>query len=125
MKHNTCSRLSKRVNEKDILNKYNLTNINYVEQKKQKGTGHALMCTEDFWNEIYILVMNGDMPLISQSLIEELIEKHQKTEAAISFVIAHNDDPTLPGYGRVVEEMARLKLLKLKNLMVTLTHIAG
>lgn len=37
---------------KDILNKYNLTNINYVEQKEQKGTGHALMCTEDFGTQI-------------------------------------------------------------------------
>ena len=100
---------------KEILNKYDLTNINYVEQKEQSGTGHALMCTENFWNADNILVMNGDMPLVSQSLVEELIEKHQKTEAAITFIIAHNDDPTLPGYGRMVEENGTIKIVEAKE----------
>jgi len=75
--------------------------VTFITQEEQRGTGHAIACTQEQWHKDHILIMNGDMPLVDKKLLDELYEKHIKTDAAISFVIAHNSDPRL-GYGRVI-----------------------
>jgi bifunctional UDP-N-acetylglucosamine pyrophosphorylase/glucosamine-1-phosphate N-acetyltransferase len=75
--------------------------VNFVIQEEQKGTGHAVQCTKNNWIGDNILILNGDVPLITQDIIQQLYEAHQSVEAAISFVVAHNTD-TSEGYGRVV-----------------------
>src|SRR3989338_9014651 len=42
------------------------------------------------------------MPLVTTSLIEELYAKHYASGATISFVTAHNCEPTAAGYGRII-----------------------
>lgn len=73
----------------------------WVEQTEQKGTGHALKCTRHLWTESSILVMNGDMPLVTPETLQHLITAHTQKEAVISFVAAHIIDPSSYAYGRV------------------------
>ncbi|MBT3827761.1 bifunctional UDP-N-acetylglucosamine diphosphorylase/glucosamine-1-phosphate N-acetyltransferase GlmU [bacterium] len=78
--------------------------INYAEQKEQRGTGHALLASQSFWQADNILVINGDMPLMTHDVIQDLINKHNSSNAAISFVTAHCNDPSVVGFGRVIEK---------------------
>lgn len=81
----------------------NPAHIAFVEQREQKGTGHAVLCSQPTWTAENLLIINGDMPLISSALIAQLFERHQTTNATISFVVAHLQDPTGTAYGRVIQ----------------------
>jgi bifunctional UDP-N-acetylglucosamine pyrophosphorylase/glucosamine-1-phosphate N-acetyltransferase len=88
--------------------------VSYISQDAANGTGHALLCTKNTWEQDHILVLNGDMPLITTDIIEKLYEKHLATNASISFVIAHNTDPDT-GYGRVIIDNENIKIVEAKE----------
>ncbi len=52
---------------------FNGVKIQFVEQKEQKGTAHALLCVKDFLKEDFLQV-NGDL-IFKSTLIETLKEK--------------------------------------------------
>ncbi|RTL06070.1 UDP-N-acetylglucosamine diphosphorylase/glucosamine-1-phosphate N-acetyltransferase [Candidatus Dependentiae bacterium] len=89
--------------------------ITFVEQTEQKGTGHALACTQSFWHKEYILVCNGDVPLITQDIITQLYETHIQTNAAVSFVTAHDTNPANQ-YGRVVKKENTINIIEAKEI---------
>lgn len=89
--------------------------INYVHQEKQLGTGHAILCTQELWQREHILVLNGDVPLITAECIENLYKKHISENADISFIVAHNSDPTLNAYGRVIQSESGIKIIEAKD----------
>ncbi len=39
--------------------------VDYITQDAPHGTGHALRCTQEIWQREHILVLNGDMPLVT------------------------------------------------------------
>lgn len=78
--------------------------FNYAEQVEQRGTGHAVLCTRQFWNSEDILIINGDMPLIDEKIISKLIKLHKEADATVSFVTAQSIDPQMKGYGRVIDK---------------------
>ncbi|MCF7900254.1 bifunctional UDP-N-acetylglucosamine diphosphorylase/glucosamine-1-phosphate N-acetyltransferase GlmU [Candidatus Babeliales bacterium] len=88
--------------------------ITFIHQEEQKGTGHAIQCTKDAWIADNILVMNGDMPLITADIIEKLEKKHSSTNAAISFVTAHHCDPNAM-YGRVIQGNDNVQIIEAKE----------
>ncbi len=78
--------------------------MRYVFQKEQKGTGHALMqaMPELVKNKVdYVLVINGDAPLISTETLQMFLDEVQKMRrpavSFISMILPHAND-----YGRVV-----------------------
>lgn len=89
--------------------------ITYAVQEVQRGTGHALLCSQKEWHADHILVVNGDMPLIPESLLTRLISQHETNEAAVTFVTAHNADPSLEGYGRVINKDGRIKIVEARD----------
>ena len=89
--------------------------VNFIEQTEQLGTGHAVAITKDSWQAEHILIINGDAPLLTEEAIKKLYEKHLETDSAISFVVAHNIDPSLKSYGRVIEEGNKLKIVEAKD----------
>lgn len=101
---------------KDIMAQH--VSVNYVEQKEQAGTGHALLCTQELWNKDYILVINGDMPLVTLDVLQNLLNAHMASKAVMSFVTAHNIDPQ-SSYGRVVKEKDKVRIIEAKNLPIT------
>jgi len=77
--------------------------VKFVEQKPQKGTGHALMVARDVLSSYdQVIVLSGDAPLISSATITALRDFHASKKAAMTILTARLDDPA--GYGRIVRK---------------------
>ncbi|HET9838358.1 MAG TPA: bifunctional UDP-N-acetylglucosamine diphosphorylase/glucosamine-1-phosphate N-acetyltransferase GlmU [Candidatus Angelobacter sp.] len=75
--------------------------VNFVLQKEQRGTGHAIMCArQDAQRYQNILVLSGDVPLIRPETIARVRDFHLNKKAAMTVLTAEPRDPF--GYGRVV-----------------------
>jgi bifunctional UDP-N-acetylglucosamine pyrophosphorylase/glucosamine-1-phosphate N-acetyltransferase len=82
------------------------TGIGFVEQREQRGTGHAVMSArEAIGGYENILVLSGDVPLIRPETIEEVWSFHQSKHAAMTLLSAKPKQPT--GYGRVLRKTPR------------------
>jgi UDP-N-acetylglucosamine pyrophosphorylase len=78
--------------------------VRCVEQNPQLGTGHAVMQTE---KELHgyagdVLVLSGDVPMLTYRTARSLIDNHRASGAAATVLTAVLDDAT--GYGRIVRE---------------------
>jgi UDP-N-acetylglucosamine diphosphorylase/glucosamine-1-phosphate N-acetyltransferase len=73
-------------------------------QAEQLGTGHAVMQTEsalkDFEGDIVIL--SGDVPLLTAESMQGLIRHHHQAAAAATILTADLSDPS--GYGRIFRD---------------------
>ena len=99
----------------EVINIRHRNTISFVVQEEQKGTGHALICSSGAWEREHILVINGDVPLVTTEIIETLYEKHTSAHADVSFVIAHNADPAIGGYGRVVRDGDSIQIVEARD----------
>ena len=80
------------------------TDFEYVLQAEQKGTGHAVQMAESLlsnWDGP-LLVLPGDAPLISPSLLQSLLQSHRQSRAAVTLLTAELDDAG--SYGRIVRD---------------------
>lgn len=75
--------------------------VKYVLQAEQLGTGHAVQQAADTLSgyDGHVLVLSGDVPLLTAATLQELIDAHMSADACVSMLTAHLEDPT--GYGRV------------------------
>ncbi len=80
--------------------------IQYALQEKQMGTGHAMQMAIPYLKDYCgaLLVLCGDAPLISASILESLISYHQTQKAAITVLSGIMDDPS--HYGRVCKDLS-------------------
>jgi bifunctional UDP-N-acetylglucosamine pyrophosphorylase / glucosamine-1-phosphate N-acetyltransferase len=70
--------------------------INWVEQKEQLGTGHAVMqCVEHIFDNDRVLILYGDVPFIDIATLEKL-----SANEAFNLLTLNLEDPT--GYGRII-----------------------
>ena len=104
----------KEIIEKTV-NKQFSNDVTFIHQTEQLGTGHAIACSQSTWTRDHILIMNGDMPLVTEHIIEKLYEKHVSKDAAISFVTAHNCDQSAAGYGRVIKANDSIEIIEAKE----------
>jgi bifunctional UDP-N-acetylglucosamine pyrophosphorylase/glucosamine-1-phosphate N-acetyltransferase len=76
----------------------------YVLQREQLGTGHAVMQAEDVLkNETGVtIVICGDTPLITSETLKKLLDLHIDTQAAATILTAKLDNPR--GYGRIIRD---------------------
>ncbi|MBD2162928.1 bifunctional UDP-N-acetylglucosamine diphosphorylase/glucosamine-1-phosphate N-acetyltransferase GlmU [Calothrix membranacea FACHB-236] len=76
-------------------------NLEFVEQTVQQGTGHAIQQLlphlEGYSGDL--LVLNGDVPLLSAQTLQNLWQTHQEHQNAATILTAYLPDPR--GYGRV------------------------
>jgi bifunctional UDP-N-acetylglucosamine pyrophosphorylase/glucosamine-1-phosphate N-acetyltransferase len=100
----------------EIISSNQKQQIQFEIQEEQHGTGHAILCARNAWQEEHILILNGDMPLLTEEIIVALYNKHIKENAAISFVIAHNDDPSGAHYSRVINDGRTIKIVEAEEL---------
>lgn len=82
-------------------------NIRFVDQAEQLGTGHAVMTATKALKGFVgdVLILSGDVPLISASTVRALIKMHRKggkARPAITMVTTVLSDPY--GYGRIVRD---------------------
>ena len=75
--------------------------VEVVEQPEADGTGGAIRAAAELIGESEtVLVLSGDVPLISAETIAELLAAHAATDAAATMLTIELDDPG--SYGRVV-----------------------
>ncbi|MDF3055145.1 MAG: UDP-N-acetylglucosamine diphosphorylase/glucosamine-phosphate N-acetyltransferase [Gammaproteobacteria bacterium] len=74
-------------------------NVEWVQQKEQLGTGHAVQQVLPHLQKNHqVLILYGDVPLISIQTLQALLEKTPKN--ALGLVVAELDDPK--GFGRII-----------------------
>jgi bifunctional UDP-N-acetylglucosamine pyrophosphorylase/glucosamine-1-phosphate N-acetyltransferase len=78
-----------------------LNQIEFVAQKEQLGTGHAIQQLiphlQGFTGDL--IVLNGDLPLLRPETLQQLLETHQQHHNAATLLTANLPNPQ--GYGRV------------------------
>jgi bifunctional UDP-N-acetylglucosamine pyrophosphorylase / glucosamine-1-phosphate N-acetyltransferase len=93
--------------------KRGISDVTYAYQNEQLGTGHAFACSRDAWDKENILVINGDVPLLSSARVKELLDKHQEKKADVSFFTTYMIKPD--GYGRVIEKDGIISIVEEKD----------
>jgi bifunctional UDP-N-acetylglucosamine pyrophosphorylase/glucosamine-1-phosphate N-acetyltransferase len=78
--------------------------VTFVTQEEQLGTGHAVMQVEPFLKDFSgdVLVLAGDVPLLSEKTLRRLIDFHAQNKAAATDLTA--ELPEAGNYGRVVRK---------------------
>ncbi len=78
--------------------------VTWVFQEKQLGTGHAVDCTREIFRDFSgdVLILSGDVPLISDKTLLELLRHHRQQNSALTLLTAVLDQPS--GYGRIVRD---------------------
>lgn len=100
-----------------ILEHFKDAGVEFVEQKEQLGTGHAVLQAEEklkgFTGEV--LVLAGDVPLLKSKTLEDLLNFHRKHAASATDLTAKL--PDAGNYGRVVrdKEGRILKIVEKKD----------
>lgn len=79
----------------------------FVWQKQQLGTGHAVNQAREFLEneDSTLLVLSGDVPMIRAETLAALVQQHRSHRgkgAACTILTVKLDDPT--GYGRIVRD---------------------
>lgn len=84
-----------------IREELNYLSVEWVEQKEQLGTGHAVLQAVPLCkDEDRVLILLGDVPLISTQTLEKLIEETPADE--LGLITTALKDPT--GFGRIVRD---------------------
>lgn len=95
--------------------------ITFALQQDPLGTGHAIQITHHIWSQDHILIMNGDIPLVTPDIINKLYRKHTKSDADISFVTAHVEADNHQ-YSRVVIDNQKIKIMDESNPEIDTSH---
>ena len=80
--------------------------ISIVEQRKQLGTGHAVLQSRPVFAvgkrgaPSWYLILNGDTPLLRETTVRELLRVHEAEHATVTILTTILED--VSGYGRVV-----------------------
>ena len=77
----------------------------FTIQEEQLGTAHAVIQTKSILGTYQhdLLVLSGDVPLLSKATLEKLITTHQNSGAIATLLTANLQDPS--GYGRVIRNV--------------------
>lgn len=78
-------------------------NVLFTEQRHQLGTGHAVAQAREVLQSFPgdILVLCGDVPLLREKTLKELIKHHGESGAVVTVLTTILDDPGR--YGRVIK----------------------
>jgi bifunctional UDP-N-acetylglucosamine pyrophosphorylase/glucosamine-1-phosphate N-acetyltransferase len=83
---------------------YSGSDVSWVVQEKQLGTGHAVGCARDCFDKFNgeLLILSGDVPLIQQQTLTALIARHRDDRVPLTLMTAMLGSPT--GYGRILRD---------------------
>lgn len=76
--------------------------VHCAVQEQQLGTGHAIMQAEKMLKRFHgdVIVLSGDVPLLTKPTMENLISHHFQTSAVATILTARMENPA--GYGRII-----------------------
>ena len=90
-------------NPKQLLRDHLPDDVEVAIQHDPRGTGDAVAAAADFIESgAPVLVINGDMPLITGEAITGLVDAHEQAGAAATIASMELDDPA--AYGRVIRD---------------------
>ncbi|MGL5544475.1 MAG: sugar phosphate nucleotidyltransferase, partial [Cetobacterium sp.] len=106
---NTCSKIGSVENililghKKEEVLKV-LPNMEYVVQKEQLGTGHAVIQAKEKLKDFNgtVMILCGDTPLLREETLKDLYNYHKETSATTTILTSIYENPF--GYGRIVKE---------------------
>ncbi len=80
------------------------TEFEFVEQREQLGTAHAVLQANMLLEneDGIVLVLCGDTPLLRESVLRNMIECHKKKDRAATVLTTKVPEPF--GYGRIVKD---------------------
>lgn len=86
-------------------------NLHWIEQKEQLGTAHAVMQVLPYLNnpDEKVLILYGDVPLISKQTLIELIDKTSQEQLGLLTVVLENPF----GFGRIIRNKENNKIIKI------------
>ena len=89
-----------------VINHINNPNIEYIEQKEQLGTGHAVLQLDNplYGKNGHLLILYGDVPNIKHSTLSPIVDEHIKKNTDVTMITAILEDPT--GYGRIIRDQS-------------------
>jgi len=78
--------------------------VSYSLQEEQLGTGHAVICAEDFLKGKTgtVAIFSGDAPFITSETIKKFLEFHENGKYSAVILTSKVDDPF--GYGRIIRD---------------------
>ena len=79
-------------------------NVEFVLQKDQLGTGHAIMeCKQKLYSKHgHTMILSGDVPMITQNTLHEMYEQHINHKNDLTLLTANVENAS--GYGRIIIE---------------------
>lgn len=85
-----------------LIEEFQGESLEIVEQREQLGTAHAVAQAIPLLRGVGgdLLVLSGDVPMISSSTLQQLVSAHRAGKAGITMLTVELDNPH--GYGRVV-----------------------
>lgn len=85
---------------REALNRHR--DVDFVEQREQLGTGHAVMMARDVLSrhEGPVFLIAGDSPMLQAASVRRLFEEYDRGRPACIIGTTYKDDPT--GLGRIV-----------------------
>lgn len=87
----------------DVVKEAVTSDVQFVLQENQLGTGHAVMQASDFiGSEGNVLILFGDTPLISGETLTKMVNYHIRHDNAATLLSTIVEDPT--GYGRIIRD---------------------
>jgi len=78
--------------------------VEFVVQKEQLGTGHAVLIAEKAVSARCrtVMILCGDIPLIRTETLQEMFAVHERRKSAITLMTTILNDPT--NYGRIISD---------------------
>jgi UDP-N-acetylglucosamine diphosphorylase/glucosamine-1-phosphate N-acetyltransferase len=88
----------------DVVASLDQAQVEFVMQREQLGTGHAVAQCESALERFNgtVVVLNGDVPCLRPQTVASFVAYHTSEGAAATVLSARLDDPT--GYGRIVRD---------------------
>lgn len=101
---------------KEYFSETELSILSFVDQFDPQGTGHAMQCalpmlTSICYNHTKVVVLSGDVPLISTEMISDM----RNVDSNVALAVTDMDNPH--GYGRIVmnDQKQFLKIVEQKD----------
>ncbi|MFA6296394.1 MAG: sugar phosphate nucleotidyltransferase [Patescibacteria group bacterium] len=88
----------------DLIKDYLKDRVEYVEQKEQLGTGHAVMMAKEKIKDFdgYVLIAPGDAPFLTLEMLNSLVTKCEGRDLDGCILSVNLKDPL--EYGRIVRD---------------------
>lgn len=103
--------------KEDVMKAVLSRKTNFVFQKKQLGTAHAVLAAKEVLKgerEKDLLVINADLPLLRAETLKPFLSLHQREGNSLTFISAELENPT--GFGRILRSgEKRIKIIEEKD----------